>query len=135
MFFTSKKDLILNCLFNGKSGLPTAFTAGLSTTTPTAAGGSISEPAASAGYRRMPVAFTAASNGSICNSAPVEFPTFTANAGVATHYVLFDQDGSPFWCDPLTQPRTLEPDTIVGFPAGEAGIRISLVDELPVAGS
>jgi len=133
MFFTSKKDLVLDCLFSGKSGLPTAFTAGLTTAAPAASGGSIQEPAASTGYHRMPVTFADAVNGVICNSAPVDFPVFTSDAGVATHYVLFDQDGEPFWYDALTQPRTLEENSTVGFPAGESGIRISLVDELPQA--
>ncbi len=133
MFFTSKKDLVLNCLFKGKSGLPTAFTAGLSTAAPTASGGNIQEPAASTGYQRMPVTFSDAVNGAICSGAPVDFPVFTSDAGVATHYVLFDQDGEPFWSDALTQPRTLEANSTVGFPAGESGICISLVDELPQA--
>ncbi len=128
MFFTSKKNLIMNCVFTGKSGLPTAFTVGLSTAAPTAAGGNIQEPTADTGYRRVPVTFSAATGGSVCSSTAVEFPAFTANAGIATHYVLFDQKDEPFWCDELTEPRTLEANSVVAFPAGTAGICITLVD-------
>lgn len=128
MFTTTFKNTVLNAVFGGDGGsaLPTACMVGLSTTPPTAAGDNITEPDGESGYARLSVVFETADAGVIKNEATLEFPTFTADAGVATHYVLYDQDGTPFWFDALDRPRTLEAESVLAFPA--QAVSISLLD-------
>ena len=119
MFTTSAKNKVMNAVFGcSTSVLPTSYKVGLSTTTPTASGSNITEPASSTGYQRSSVSFGSASDGIIKNSSAVEFPVLAKDAGVVTHYVLYDQNGSPFWFDALKSSRTLETDTVVTFATG-----------------
>ena len=128
MFTTTVKNIIMDAVFGGNGGaaLPTGYYVGLSTTAPSADGNNISEPASSSGYVRLTVDFSEASGGKIQNSGRLEFPAFTEDAGVVTHYVIFDQNGAPFWFDKLARSRSLETESVLAFPAGS--IVISLTD-------
>ena len=130
MFTTTVKNYILNAVFGGNGGanLPTSYRVGLSTTTPKANGTNITEPSSASGYTRLNATFGIAADGKIQNSTTLEFPAFTQDAGVATHYVIFDQNGNPYWFEALARTRALEADTVLAFPVG--GITISLVDSI-----
>ena len=129
MFTTEAKNRIMNAIFGGASNLPTAYTVGLSTTEPNAIGGNITEPASDSGYLRVALPlFGESVDGSVTNKAPVEFPVLVKNAGVATHYVLFDQNGVPFWFDEMKVSRTLEIDTALSFATG--AIKLTLEDAI-----
>lgn len=132
MFVTTVKNTIMNAIFggNGGSALPTSYLVGLSTTEPKADGSGITEPSSSAGYGRLPVVFGSANGGTVKNKDVLEFPAFVEDAGVATHYVIYNQDGSPFWFDSLERSRTLEAESVLAFPVG--AITISLNDDVVV---
>ena len=128
MFTTTVKNKILNAVFNSdSSALPTSYMIGLSTTTPAADGSNISEPDSASGYTRLAINFSDADSSKVMNSSTLEFPVFTADAGVATHYVIFDQDGQPYWFDLLERSRTLEAESVLAFPA--SSVVISLFNE------
>ena len=128
MFTTTAKDAVMDGIFGGAgSALPTSFEVALSTTTPNADGSNITEPDSSTGYGRVALSgFGASSGGTVVNDQAIEFPSFTADAGVATHYVLFDQNGNPYWFDQLKNSRHLEVDTVLAFAAN--AIQITLND-------
>lgn len=124
MFTESAKNNVMNMVFGGVTGMmPTSLSVGLSTTTPAADGTGITEPPKSSGYERVQLGvFPSAAGGRVANQSVVSFPTFTADAGVATHYVLFDQNGTPFWFAPLNSPKHMEIDTILAFKIGNLSI-------------
>ena len=65
---------------------------GLSTTTPTASGGNITEPSAANGYKRLAAAggeFTA-SQGTITNTEYLYWPEATASWGSISHIIICD---------------------------------------------
>lgn len=132
MFVTTVKNTIMNAIFggNGGSALPTSYLVGLSTAEPKADGSGITEPASATGYTRLFAEFGTATGGTVKNKDVLEFPAFVEDAGVATHYVIFDQDGEPFWFGALERSRTLETESVLAFPAG--AITISLNDEIVV---
>ena len=128
MFTTSAKNHVMNAIFRGVTGvLPTSLSVGLSTTEPSSNGAGITEPNSATGYKRVSnVPFGAASGGIVANESVISFPTFVANAGVATHYVLFDQNGIPFWYGELASSKHMEIDDIFAFKIGD--LRIELND-------
>jgi hypothetical protein len=80
--------------FHGKATYtaPTNLYIGLSTTTPTAAGGNVTEPSGGA-YARVaiaPAAWASAASGSSANTVAITFPTPTAAWGTVTHFVIYD---------------------------------------------
>lgn len=127
MFTEIAKNRVMNMTFGGVTGLmPTAFSIGLSTTTPSADGTGITEPPLSSGYERVDIGlFPAASDGRVFNETVISFPTFAFDAGVATHYVLYDQNGAPFWFAPLNSPKHMEADTVFAFKVGNLEIRLN----------
>lgn len=82
----------LNWLFTaGAVTRPTAWFLGLSTTTPTDAGGNFTPPAA--GYARVAATFAAGSDGGgnyVANTSVIEFPESTAAWGDLTYGGIFD---------------------------------------------
>lgn len=105
-----------------------SYFVGVSTTTPTLAGGNVTEPAiGTAGYARVEVTeaeFTAAANGSVSNIAAQSFPISTgvwlANAPL-THFVVYDAATAGnlmhFNTIPGT-PQGIVEDTTLTIPAG-----------------
>lgn len=87
----------LNNMLNASHGktaypLPANLFFALSTTTPNAAGGNVTEPAGGA-YARVQVpatSFNVAANGSITNNTAVQFPTATGSWGTVTNVAVFD---------------------------------------------
>lgn len=94
-FSTFLDNALLNEILGGTNYAPPANVfVGLSTTTPTKAGGSISEPAGNA-YARVSVAnsaanFPNASNSSKANGSVITFPEATGTWGTVTHFVVYD---------------------------------------------
>lgn len=91
---------LLNSLFGktsifGALATPPTFYVGLSTTTPTMAGGNITEPSGN-GYARVATAasdWNTATNADpsvLTNANAVTFPTASGSWGTVTHFVLFD---------------------------------------------
>jgi hypothetical protein len=64
----------------------------LSTTTPTAAGGNVTEPATSAGYARVAASSGSitASDRAITNSAYIYYPEASESWGTITHVCVYD---------------------------------------------
>lgn len=88
----SKANTILSDLFQS------TFYIGLSTTEPTATGGSISEPTSDTGYKRMPLkdVMSSASDGQIQNNEIIFFPESKKTWGTVTHFVIYNgKSGSP----------------------------------------
>jgi hypothetical protein len=128
-FVDAKEQLILNHLFRNTSlALPaTNWFLGLSTTTPTDAGGNFTEPSTGA-YARIAVVrtgagFSAASGtapAAISNSGVVTFPTATASWGTLTHWGVFELvSGANLWLwEPLTTPRLVSSGDTPSYAAG-----------------
>jgi hypothetical protein len=122
---------ILNALFGKTSDFGAlasvpAFYIGLSSTTPTAAGGNVTEPA-TGGYARvatLPADWAAATDAdpsSVENVAIVDFGTASASWGAAlTHVVAFDDPtaGNMLAASPLAVSKSVAEDDPVTFPAG-----------------
>lgn len=106
---------------------------GLSSTTPTAAGGNVTEPVAN-GYARVQIsAFTSAADGCVKNAQPVVFPTSTGTwfdeDHLATHWVMFDGNGANanlISSGTLEQPIGIWKNTVVTIAANK--IIITLLD-------
>ena len=96
--------------------LPTTYYVGLSTTAPNAAGGNVSEPASSAGYKREALTnLSAPVNGVVSNASNISFEESTASWGTVTHFVIYDAStgGNLLMYGALTAPRTVEAATVM----------------------
>lgn len=89
-------NLALNAILgdNRSSAAPATLYVALSSTTPTAAGGNVTEPSGGA-YARVAVTnnntnFPSAASRAKSNGATITFPTATVSWGVLTHAVLYD---------------------------------------------
>lgn len=98
MIVTSKANSILNDLF--KNG----YYIGLSTTTPTATGGNISEPLAKNGYKRVKLTCMGeADSAKIQNTDIIFFPESTGDWGTITHFfVCASETSTPHYWGELT---------------------------------
>ena len=92
----AQANLLLDLYFSkaSNSTVPATLYIGLSTTTPTNTGTSVTEPAGSA-YARVAVTnnvtnFPAASSRSKSNGTDIVFPTATGSWGTITHFVIYD---------------------------------------------
>lgn len=106
MFTIDYVNDILEDLFSG------AYL-GLSTTTPTAAGASFTEPASGTGYERAEAsqgAFAAASK-NVKNTKYIYFPEITSDAGTVTHMGVFSAKtaGKLRYFGALRTPKALTP--------------------------
>ena len=114
------KNLIMNHVF-GRSAtpnaLPSRFYAGLSTTTPTANGDGVTEPASAVGYARVDVtdSLGGADGGVIRNTVSIDFPESAADWGGVTHMLLFDAEtgGNLLAWSQLATSKTVEAETSV----------------------
>ena len=123
------ENKILDIYFGSSGSLtppPQTWYVGLSTTTPTEAGGNITEPSGGAGYARRPFLnnktnFSVASSGSLANSgSAIQFSESTGSWGTITHIVFFDAlvAGNAWFWEALSTPRTVAASTTVYFAAG-----------------
>lgn len=122
-------NLVTGNVFRTKTspGLPTNYYIGLSTTTPNASGGNITEPGSGKGYARVQLtSLSTPSNGVIKNTADVNWAESTASWGTITHYVVFDAltGGNALCYGSLSAPRSIEASTIMSIRAN--GITISV---------
>lgn len=126
------RNKIMDDMFQAASG--NTFYIGLSSSTPTAAGGNVTEPTAN-GYARVRVsAFTAADDGSIHNAADIVFPESTGTwfpaDRLATHWVMFDGAGANahlLSSGTLEEPIGIWKNTIVTIASGK--VIITLTDQ------
>ena len=120
---------LLDAVFGGGTYTPEAtIYVGLSTTTPTNTGTSVTEPSGNA-YARVAVTnnatnFPAASSRAKANGTVVQFPTASGSWGTVTHFVLYDaSSGGNFlgWGN-LTSSLAVGTGATVDFPIGDLDI-------------
>jgi len=121
------ENKILDIYF-GSSGSttppPTTWYVGLSTTTPTEAGGNVTEPVGN-GYARRPFAntksnFTVAASGSLTSASAIQFAESTGSWGTITHVLFYDavSSGNLWFWEALSTPRSVAALTTVYFASG-----------------
>ena len=124
------RNKVLDDSYQAASG--NTFYIGLSSTTPTDAGGGVTEPSGNA-YARVQISgFSAASNSSIHNTADIVFPTstgtwFALNAP-ATHWVMFDGSGANahlLSSGTLEEPISILKNTTVTIASGKVVITLT----------
>ena len=84
---------------------------GLSTTTPTAAGGNFSEPSSSTGYERASIGdLNTTISAQVANDAIIFFNETLGSYGTITYFGLFTAKtgGTPFFVGELTDPLTID---------------------------
>lgn len=118
-FTTSYANTILTSLFSGAK-------LALSTTTPTAAGGNVTEPAAANGYARAAAndGGFSASDRTITNSKYVYYPEATASWGTITHLCVYSSGGTLQYFGALNSSVPVPANTVPLFKPGT--IQISL---------
>ncbi len=129
MSFTNfLEHAVLDYVFGLTSYVPSGtLYVGLSTTTPTEAGGNFTEPAS--GYARVAVTnnktnwSTATQNGTsgeIHNRTTITFPTSSGNWGTITHAGLFDHSGAGNLLTqaPLTNQQTVNINNTLAYASG-----------------
>jgi hypothetical protein len=137
---TNTKNKILRSLVGKDSAFGGSIYLGLSSTTPNAAGGNITEPTGN-GYERVLIGtysqsgtqkFGDVSNDSITNNEIIYFPESTGSWGnILTHFVLFTNktstgDSYVLAFGELTTPITVSAaDTVVLFRKGELTVTYS----------
>jgi hypothetical protein len=133
--FNNLENATLNAMLGtGATLLGSIIEIGLSTTTPTDAGGNITEPVG-ASYARVSVAnnstnWPAALNGAKSNATPIVFAAATGSGwGTVTHWILYSASQPMIWGvldngegSPL--PRTVASGDVFRFLANQ--LRISL---------
>jgi hypothetical protein len=127
---------LLNSLFGKTSNfgalasVPTVYV-GLSTTTPTMAGGNITEPSGN-NYARVATAagdWNAGTNADpslLDNANAITFPQASGSWGTCTHFVLFDASsgGNVLGYGALTTNKTPTTGDTPSFPAGSLDVTI-----------
>jgi hypothetical protein len=122
-------NLIAGNVFKSKTspGIPTAYYIALSTTTPTVAGGSITEPSGGA-YARVNITslISQPSGGEVSNTSVVSFPESTAAWGTVTYYVIFDAatGGNALCYGALSASVTVVANTTISFKTGEIKLTV-----------
>jgi hypothetical protein len=103
---------------------PSTVYVALYTTAPTDAGGGTEVSGGS--YARQPVTFSAASGGSIINSADITFPQATADWGTIVAVGLFDAStaGNLLWYGNLTTSKTVNSGDIFTISAGNLTVSL-----------
>lgn len=129
------KNLIMGNVFKTKTspGLPSAYYIGLSSTTPTASGSNVTEPTSSgSAYARVQISsLSVPDEGTIINSADINFPESTANwfpaSSPATYYVIYDAKtgGNLLMYNQLTTPRIIESNTITTIKANSLHLQLT----------
>ena len=124
------RNKIMDDMYQASSG--NSFYIGLSSTTPTKAGGNVTEPSGN-GYARVQIAaFTTASDGSIENTADIVFPISTGTwfpaDHLATHWVMFDGAGANahvLSAGTLETPIGIWKNTTITIAAGKVVVTLS----------
>lgn len=121
---------VMGNLFHAKENpaLPGDYYIGLSATEPGVDGSGVSEPASSAGYKRVKLTvLSEPTAGVIKNTAAVSFDESTANWGTMTHFVIYDAltGGNLLMFDELSSARNVETATIVTIKAGSLTLTLS----------
>ena len=124
-------NLIAGNIFRSDTdpAIPTKYYLGLSKSTPTVSGTGVTEPSGG-GYSRVAIdAFTAPNVGVVSNKSILTFAESTAEWGRVTHYVIYDAQtgGNLLMYSALTNPKTIEADTIATFRAGEIEMSVQNV--------
>jgi len=103
---------------------PATVYVALYTTAPTDAGGGTEVSGGS--YARQAVTFSAASDGSITNSADITFPQATADWGTIVAVGLFDAStaGNLLWYGNLTTSKTVNSGDIFKISAGNLTVSL-----------
>jgi len=99
MITRSKANELLKSLF------PTTCFIGLSKTTPTTSGGNVTEPASSAGYKRMQLTqLGTPNNAQVQNSDIIFFPESLDSWGTITHFCIYASESAttPYFFGELT---------------------------------
>lgn len=109
--------------------LPTSFYLGFSTTTPSAAGGNVTEPSGN-GYSRKQLStsvLSTPSNGVVNNKAEIVFSESTASWGTLTHYVVYDTatGGNLLFYGALSSSITVDAQSTITIPTGNLVITLS----------
>ena len=121
------ENKILDIYF-GSSGSttppPATWYIGLSTTTPTEAGGNVTEPVGN-GYARRPFAntksnFSVAASGSLTSASAIQFAESTGSWGTISHVLFYDASvaGNLWFWEALSSPRAVAALTTVYFASG-----------------
>lgn len=121
---------IMGNLFKTKTDpiLPSKFYLGLSATAPNLDGTGVSEPLVSANYSRIELTNLGQPvNGVISNTSEISFPESSASWGIMTHFVIYDSqtNGRLLMYENLSQPRSVEPSTIVMIKNGSLKITLA----------
>lgn len=129
------KNIIMGNVFQTSTAtaLPMTYYIGLSSTTPTAAGGNVTEPSSTGtAYARVQLTSLSAPNdGVITNSAAITFPESTAtwfsSSSPATHYVIYDAatGGNLLMYNALTASRIIEVNTIATIKASSLYLQLT----------
>lgn len=100
--------------------LPTNYYIGLSTSTPTAAGGNVTEPSGGGYARKQLTGLSAPTNGVITNNSAIAFNESTASWGTVTYFVIYDAatNGNLLFYDKLTSSRAVEANTVITIKEG-----------------
>lgn len=122
----AQANLLLDLYFSKASntGVPATLYVGLSTTTPTNTGTSVTEPSTGA-YARVAVTnnatnFPAATARAKSNGTDIVFPTATGSWGTITHFVIYDAltSGNFVAWGALTVPVSVITGATVTFATG-----------------
>lgn len=121
---------IMGNVFNTKASpaLPKEYFIGLSSTEPSEDGSNVSEPASSAGYKRVKLEnLSEPDTGVISNTQAISFDESTATWGTMTHFVIYDaqSEGNLLMYDALSTPRNVETATIVTIKQGSLSLTLS----------
>lgn len=128
-----KAKLLDHYYGGGNLARPETLYLGLSTTTPTATGGNVTEPVGS-NYARVAIPNNSATwnnatvgNPSVkTNKVLIEFPRATGDWGTVTHWVLYeDQSGPPVDFAELEVSKPLTKGDMARFEPGSIEIRLS----------
>ena len=104
MIVRNKANSILNDIFSKN------YYIGLSTTTPTASGGNVTEPSSSSGYRRAQLSsMGTASDAQIQNTDIIYMGESLSDWGTITHFCIFTSasGGTPIFYGQLTNAVTV----------------------------
>lgn len=124
------ENKMLGHLFGTAYTAPTTVYMALSTTTPTDAGGNVTQPSGN-GYARVAIGnnstnWNAASGGTVTNKTAITFPEATGSWGTVTHFVLYDAAtaGNALIWGALTASKAIGTGDTASFAAGALSISL-----------
>lgn len=115
-------NLVAGNLYGTKTtpAIPAKYYLGLSTSTPNASGGNVSEPTGGAYARVELTNLGEPSNGEVSNTAQIDFAESTESWGTVTHFVVYDAltGGNLLFFDALPAQRVVETGTVMSIKSG-----------------